>query len=123
LRSECKDCKPAYRKPTEAQLDRKRAKQRANYRADPQPRLIQMRADQYALDYSVVESLVNGACFICESVEKSLHIDHCHESGKVRGALCFNCNTALGKFKDDAKIVRRAFQYLEADRDYRDRNS
>lgn len=41
------------------------------------------------------------------------HVDHCHTTGKVRGLLCFPCNTALGHFKDDPTILANAIQYLK----------
>lgn len=41
------------------------------------------------------------------------HIDHCHESGKVRGILCRACNVALGGFRDNIDALRRAISYLE----------
>ncbi|MEU8956887.1 endonuclease VII domain-containing protein [Streptomyces sp. NPDC048518] len=43
----------------------------------------------------------------------AIHVDHCHETGKVRGVLCFNCNSAIGKLGDDPDTVRRAAAYLE----------
>lgn len=47
---------------------------------------------------------------------KSAVIDHCHESGKVRGILCSLCNTGLGSFKDDINFLSNAVQYLNATR-------
>ncbi len=41
------------------------------------------------------------------------HIDHCHRTGKVRGLLCFRCNTAIGSFNDDPEIMKRAIAYVE----------
>ena len=43
---------------------------------------------------------------------KNFHIDHCHESGEVRGLLCSNCNTGLGQFKDNVKALENAIIYL-----------
>lgn len=39
-------------------------------------------------------------------------IDHDHNSGQVRGILCVNCNTAMGKFGDSTIILQRAIDYL-----------
>lgn len=41
-----------------------------------------------------------------------LHIDHCHETGKIRGVLCRECNVGLGMFRDDVKVMQRALKYL-----------
>lgn len=52
-------------------------------------------------------------CLICGAT-KALHIDHCHETGRVRGRLCRNCNFGLGNFRDDPSLLLRAIQYLRA---------
>ncbi|WP_347242180.1 endonuclease VII domain-containing protein [Streptomyces sp. IB2014 016-6] len=41
------------------------------------------------------------------------HVDHCHQAGRVRGVLCFNCNSVIGKLGDDPDAQRRATAYLE----------
>ena len=62
------------------------------------------------------------SCAICESkVNKTtgnrefwnFSVDHCHDSGKVRGLLCNNCNRALGLFQDNPKLIRKAADYVE----------
>ncbi|WP_324605595.1 endonuclease VII domain-containing protein [Streptomyces niger] len=53
-----------------------------------------------------------GICPIC-LVPVPVHVDHDHKTGKVRGVLCFNCNSGLGKFQDDPDVLRRAIAYLE----------
>ncbi|GGU95119.1 hypothetical protein GCM10010260_33080 [Streptomyces filipinensis] len=42
-----------------------------------------------------------------------MHVDHCHKTGRVRGVLCFNCNSAIGKLGDNPGPVCRAAAYLE----------
>lgn len=64
--------------------------------------------DQYA---AMLEAQ-NGLCALCEQREPK-HIDHCHETGRVRGLLCPSCNTALGKFDDNPALLRKAMSYLE----------
>ena len=57
-------------------------------------------------------------CAICRDIEPgggrtgALSVDHDHVTGKVRGILCHQCNMALGKFKDNPELLRRAADYL-----------
>ncbi len=54
-----------------------------------------------------------GKCGICEKVpDKGFHVDHCHDTGKVRGLLCPHCNLALGNFFNCPLILTKAIQYL-----------
>ncbi|CAM5568578.1 recombination endonuclease VII [Streptomyces spiroverticillatus] len=53
-----------------------------------------------------------GVCTICLKAP-AVHVDHCHETGRVRGVLCFNCNAALGQLGDDPDTLHRAIAYLE----------
>lgn len=62
------------------------------------------------LDAMVAEQ--QGICCICLTGPAE-HVDHCHETGRVRGVLCFNCNSAIGKLGDDPDVIRRAIAYLE----------
>lgn len=57
-----------------------------------------------------------GVCAICRTncnVNRRLCIDHCHVTGKVRGLLCSECNSAIGKLKDDKELIKNALNYLE----------
>jgi Recombination endonuclease VII len=47
-----------------------------------------------------------GVCAVCEKPDPE-HFDHDHETGVVRGMLCFNCNQALGNARDDVEVLRR----------------
>ena len=73
---------------------------------------------QYGLDENGWLALLekhDSKCAICGRKEKfvnSLAIDHCHQTGRVRGLLCRRCNTALGQFKDSPELLSKALQYL-----------
>src|SRR5262249_52221209 len=66
------------------------------------------------LEYELRLASQNGACAICKKTPKRrlLCIDHCHETGKVRGLLCTLCNAALGAFGDNPKRMQAATDYL-----------
>ncbi len=53
-----------------------------------------------------------GLCVICLKAP-AVHVDHCHKTGRVRGVLCFNCNSGLGLLRDDPDAMYRAADYLE----------
>jgi len=57
----------------------------------------------------------NGRCAICDKPPTTIRlaIDHCHESGAVRGLLCANCNRGLGYFKDEISFLEAAIAYLQ----------
>ena len=58
-----------------------------------------------------------GCCAICgkhqSELNRTLSVDHCHETGKVRGLLCRKCNAGIGHFDDDLGTMRNVIKYLE----------
>ena len=65
-------------------------------------------------DYDAILLSQMGVCAICGyRSDGVLHVDHNHETGKVRGLLCSNCNRAIGLLKDSPGILRAAALYLE----------
>jgi len=53
----------------------------------------------------------NPVCALC-GTDEDLVIDHCHATGVLRGRLCRSHNIALGHFKDDIEIMKKAIAYL-----------
>lgn len=57
-------------------------------------------------------------CPICSkrtiaSITSKVVLEHDHRSGKVRGWVCDSCNTGIGRFKDDKKLLTRAIKFIE----------
>lgn len=52
-----------------------------------------------------------GLCVICRK-RKATAVDHCHQSGKVRGILCEGCNSAIGVI-GEIPGLNRAICYLK----------
>lgn len=60
-----------------------------------------------------------GVCAICFQACKSgqsLCVDHNHDTKKVRGLLCKDCNNGMGRLKDNILLLQSAINYL-TDRD------
>lgn len=53
-----------------------------------------------------------GVCGICAEAMKRECIDHCHDTGKVRGLLCHRCNVVLHGL-ENADYRAKATAYLE----------
>lgn len=76
---------------------------------------------RYGLDaaaYAALYERARDACELCGWKESDhtgyLCVDHCHATGKVRGLLCRNCNSALGKLREDPALLEKAARYLRA---------
>lgn len=70
---------------------------------------------RYGLSAQEVDVLVaaqGGLCAICREAPAE-HVDHDHDTGRVRGVLCFNCNGGLGQFRDRHDLLTLAIAYLQ----------
>jgi CRISPR/Cas system-associated protein Cas10 (large subunit of type III CRISPR-Cas system) len=136
VRPECKACTREYRRRWYAQnrereiarvhewqrenADRVNARS-AEYRKKP-GRARAMRDLYYRRTFGLtaddVDQLIakqNGCCAICgRSPQRlaSLHLDHDHTTGQIRGVLCSTCNQGLGQFKEDPTLLEAAAAYL-----------
>lgn len=65
-------------------------------------------------EYKALLDLCDNKCMICGNnhKDKTLHIDHCHNTRIVRGLLCHHCNTAIGLFNENVDIMLQAIKYL-----------
>ncbi|SDD26497.1 Recombination endonuclease VII [Geodermatophilus telluris] len=68
-----------------------------------------------AEDADAMLAAQDGRCAICRAAPAA-HIDHDHDTGRVRQLLCFGCNGGLGQFKDDPATLRAAARYVEGHR-------
>lgn len=71
---------------------------------------------RYGISIEAVQQMhlaQGGKCVLCdiELANKRPCIDHCHNTGKVRGLLCHRCNIRLGGW-DDLAWRTRAMAYL-----------
>lgn len=109
--SQCTKCKVAYNKA---------------YRANNKIKVLEIeRKSKLKMTYGITlkqydEMLERqgNKCAICSAKKpggrtKMFFVDHCHDSGNVRGLLCMRCNTGLGLFLDNPKFLLSAISYLK----------
>ena len=72
---------------------------------------------RFGLTEAQVDALVasqGGLCAACR-IGRAEHVDHDHVTGRIRGILCFTCNTGMGNFGDDPDRLLGAANYLKGD--------
>lgn len=73
-------------------------------------------------EYDAILAAQGGVCALCERPPMpgiSLHVDHDHGTGEIRGLLCVRCNNALGLFREDPDLLERAARYVTKDAKHR----
>lgn len=67
-------------------------------------------------DYDEMLEKQNHRCALCNKhvseLERRLAVDHCHDTGIIRGLLCMPCNTSLGQLGDTPKAISKILSYL-----------
>ena len=136
-RNDCIECNKAakrerYRRNPDREIEKARGWARDNpdrYRAyqaeyrDRPERKRAMRDLYYRRTYGIsadeadaILEAQDHRCAICMKPAParlaSMHLDHDHDTGAVRGFLCLDCNQALGKLRDSPDLLLRALVYL-----------
>lgn len=113
-----------YRKNPERGVEAARRWRLANPEKAEETRRRAHFKNKYGLsldEYRAKAEEQRGRCAICGGIPETkggrsrrrpLDVDHCHETGTVRGLLCNGCNRGLGAFKDDPDRLTRAIEYL-----------
>lgn len=74
----------------------------------------------YKVDIYTVELAVKMSGYRCDLCRRKFskagpQLDHCHQTGKIRGILCVKCNTGLGKIGDKVSDFERAIKYMKGE--------
>ncbi len=71
-------------------------------------------------EYNYMFSEQEGRCLGCRKhqseLRTSLHVDHNHTTGKIRGLLCRKCNSAIGLISDNINVLKTMIKYLQYDK-------
>ena len=114
LQYHCKTCRSA--------IDGRAAKrfydrERYHLNKDGYREYYYQRAYRFSVaEYNRLQKEQGYVCAVCKqpcSTGKRLAVDHCHNTGAVRGLLCSKCNRALGYLNDDPVIIENLLAYLK----------
>lgn len=73
-------------------------------------------------DYNEMLKAQDGVCALCGKTEKvksragkirALAVDHCHDTGRVRGLLCYRCNQLIAGIGDKLESAEKLVLYME----------
>jgi hypothetical protein len=64
--------------------------------------------------YNKLFEFQQGGCAICRKPsERSLDVDHNHQTNEVRGLLCSRCNMVIGLIQEDEDLIIEIIEYLK----------
>lgn len=70
--------------------------------------------------FDALLSKQKNSCAICgehsSSFKKGLAVDHCHDTGEIRGILCGTCNRWIVGATKTPELLRKAADYIEKSR-------
>lgn len=123
LSSWCKDCRQqssrAWAKvnPEKVKESKRNTRKKEGHQSLSRGYILNHRYGITLDGYDALLSEQEGRCAVCnvKQTDKTyhFHVDHCHNTGVVRGLLCSPCNVFLGVIKDDIDALKRAINYLE----------
>lgn len=110
----------------DSHVEERKIWQKANYKKrkllDPQKMRIAQRRSLLKVkfgitleQYDLLLAKQDGKCIFCTKPTKDkrlLAVDHDHETGRIRGLLCYHHNTALSAFGDNKAGVLRLLAYV-----------
>lgn len=107
-------------RPLGAKVSRNRQEyHRVYYRQHPE-KTRQYWLKRYGITEEVYQYMLakqGGHCALCDQTpdkepRKVLSLDHCHETGRIRGLLCMRHNNGLGMLGDNEAGLLRALKYI-----------
>ena len=141
-RSECKSCFKLYYSANKARFktnskswkksnaDHVRKEQSLYHARNPDNRKKSNLKHRYGITEEQYEDMLlkqNNLCASCEEPEtcvdprtkvaRRLSVDHNHETKKVRGLLCHDCNRAEGILRGNPDKARKLADYMERTKD------
>jgi hypothetical protein len=110
-------CKPCQGVRVKESAERNRTPERVQAAAERRRRRTLAGYGITPEEYDAIVERQGGGC-ICGSIHpggrwRRFHVDHDHQTNRVRGVLCHGCNTALGLVDEDPARLYQLMVYLK----------
>ncbi len=111
-----------YNKDKDLARKKVREKRAKNWERYSENNILQQFKNLTRDQYQEMFERQKNLCAICEQPETRINrsggtsrlaVDHCHRTLKIRGLLCHDCNTGIGKFSDNIELLQKAIEYLK----------
>lgn len=120
LNNICPRCKSAERNPSHGWCTICRRDYTKQYKKDnPKSQAGYALKHKYGLSVADKNRMILEQSFKCAScaidfdLHKQIHVDHCHDTGAIRGILCSDCNISLGRMKENPERIRGLAVYAD----------
>ena len=110
----CKECWHEYNRRPEVRARMRKRRQQSKFKMQIRKGNLRRHYGITPEEYDRLFDTQGGKCAICGELPRRLVVDHNHETGKVRGLLCFKCNNAL---LGGVEWLKAAIAYLERSND------
>lgn len=112
-----KEKKRAYREKNKERIQAWREKNKEEQASKNRARKLKRNFGIEMHEYDLMSAEQKGKCACCgthqNELTMNLAVDHDHDTGLIRGLLCLNCNTGIGKLGDNIEGLMKALNYLE----------
>lgn len=119
-KAQCNDCFNIHYREKYRRLDVQERKQLYNKRrksTTKEKRKQYRLKHRFGIGYEDFCFMMEKQCSLCaicgDTISINAHVDHCHNTGKVRGLLCMHCNTLIGHADENTNVLAKAIEYLE----------
>lgn len=115
--SVCKECKKHYRKHYyHREVDKWTTQSKEWYENNKERKSLTSKKKHVNSYFGItVEEydayFKDACCGICDATER-LVLDHCHNTGVIRGVLCNTCNSGIGMLKDNPELLKKGIEWL-----------
>lgn len=110
--TQCRACRKEYKKAYYKRTNKHQKERSRNYyHSNPERAKEYQLKSKYGITCDFLKEMLSSQDHKCPLCGKAIefntcHVDHSHTTGRIRGAICSQCNLALGLIYDDIQTLK-----------------